>query len=61
MAARLLTKLATAEYVDKRELRGPIATDRTMNVHLSAIRRELPAGVVLENDFGKGYRLILPA
>lgn len=58
MAALLLGRLASAPFVSKTDLRGTIANDRTLNVHLCAIRRALPPGLELQNEFAKGYRLV---
>lgn len=55
--AAMLIKLASTPYVDKEELRGSVSSHIALRVHIVAIRRELPAGLVLANDFGKGYML----
>lgn len=57
MGVRLLARLAAADYVTRDELRGPITRTATLNVHLVDIRRALPEGVTIKNEFGKGYWL----
>lgn len=59
--ARVLCALAAADYVSIGELRAlGIKSDKSLMVHVFHIRQVLPAGVTLENDFGRGYRLKLP-
>jgi hypothetical protein len=57
MGVRVLARLAAAEYVTRDELRGPITRNATLNVHLVDIRRVLPDGVIIRNEFAKGYWL----
>ena len=60
MASRMLIRLASSKFISKAELKGDVANDKTMNVHLYSVRRILPAGVELVNEKGKGYRLLVP-
>lgn len=57
--ARILSLLAVEPYVSIDTFMGlGIKSINSLQAHVTAIRRALPHGIELENDFGKGYRLI---
>jgi len=59
--AKLLARLAASEFVTIGDLLAVgVKSVNSLQVHLTAVRAVLPQGVTLENDFGRGYRLVLP-
>jgi hypothetical protein len=58
--AKLLTRLASTDFVSTADLLAVgVKSTNSLQAHLTAVRRALPDGVTLVNDFGKGYRLVL--
>lgn len=57
-AAKVLQMLIVQEYATADEL-AAVVTRKSLKVHITRARAVLPPNVSIENDWGKGYRLVV--